>query len=365
MQETNSTNEKQSPREAESPAIYVSSDRGLCAVKLILKDGFLLYKNAVKEKQPFFESGLLAAASYTSAPDGYFCTIKGGYSIKDHLGSGEVPDLLAFGRFTEAIGLLLEKCTEMSISIYDIIYDYGAVFTDKEFSDFKFIYMPGAGTAQGAQKCGELVKILFLHMYNVLSEEEYRVLGGIVEELSAAKTYETVFRSLQRIRIFVMQYCQNKKENAAEKLRDWLRKYARNNLFVSTGRKEPFKIDKRHEKYAAAPISGILIIQGRDRLSGIRLEKEIYKNKQTTIKIGRDREWADIYVEDIMASRHHAEICADTDAVIRIKDMSLNGTVVDETAIKNSEIKKTADTEIGLFITEGCALFIRYQTVLG
>ena len=365
MQGTNGADEEQKLPESAAPSLYVSNDRGLCTVRLILKDGFSLYKEALREKQAFFESGLLAAASFTAAPDGYCCAVKGGYSIKDYLGSGGEPDLPALSRLSEALGLLLKKCTEMNISPYDIIYDYRAVFTNAAFSDFKFIYMPGAAFSQSTKGCGELIKILFLHMYNVLPEREYHDLGNLVEMLSEAENQGRIIQVLQDIQLYTAQYSRNKKENAAEKLREWFKRYAQNDPRTNNTGKAEMKEEKRQGKHSGPIADGVLVIHGDIRLSGVYLEKTVYRNEDTVIKIGRDKKWSDVYVEDIMVSRHHAEICAGADKDVCIKDISLNGTVVDDISVRNNEIVKPADTDIKLFITEDCVLWVKYRTAAG
>lgn len=342
--------------------LYVSSDRNICSVRLALKNGFSFYKEALKENQVFFETEILASVSVTAAPDGYCCIAKGRNSIKDCLSSGRDPDPPALCRLAEALRQLLEKCIQFHISMYDIIYDYGAVFTGENFENFKFIYMPGARFAQNEKNCGELVKILFLHMYNVLPEEEYRNISSLVDRLSLAKTHEEIFRLLQNIEDHILQYCRVKKENVAERFRGWVRKYMQTEPRPHGKKSEIGKEVPQKNRCAEALPAGILSLQGEAKLSGFYMEKTIWEKESTVIKIGRDRKWADIYVEDIMVSRHHAEIFAGDGEKIRIKDMSLNGTFVGNDYLQKQETEKTADEEIQLFVTEDCVLFVKYKS---
>lgn len=350
---------------SEKTALYISNDRGLCTAKLIRKDGFSLYKEALKEKQGFFESGFLASASFTAAPDGYCCAVKGGYSVKDYLGSGEEPDLPALGRLAEALEALLHRCAEWNISPYDILYDYRAVFTDAGFLDFKFIYMPGAAASQSAASCGELIRILFLNLYDVLPEKEYQSLGDLVESLAGAKEPEEILRLLREIQQYRAQYGKNRRENAAEKLRGWIRRYAQNETHAGNAKRDGARDAERKDppgKETLPAADGVLILQGERKLRDFYLEKTVSGGKGATVKIGRDRDWADICVEDMMVSRHHAEICAEAGDGIRIRDMSLNGTVADDVPFRNREIVKKADTDIKIYITEDCAVRVRYRT---
>ena len=251
-----------------------------------------------------------------------------------------------------------------------MIFDYSAVFTDKAFSEIKFVYMPGAWTAQKPGCCGELIKIVFLHMYGELPAEEYRLMGHAIDTLCVETEYDGLLCGIRNLRLRLQQYNLNKKTSFYNKLCELVKKTVASVREGEADEKEDGKIVSRNKKCSdpGESLERCLCTEryveliGEEKLEGSYVRKNFKKERRVFIKIGRDKEWSDLVVNDIFASRRHAELQIDRDGYMSINDMSLNGVGI-------SGDKKSPDNEISIinsdikiFITENCRVLVRYKT---
>jgi len=343
--------------------LRVSYDRGTTVVRIASADGFEHYKNALKENHGFFEEGIIENALTYASADGYYCAVKGVKSIKDYLcgekGAGiELPWLLI-----KSIRHLFDVCKKHGVSPEDIVFDYGAIFVNPYMSEMKFIYMPGSAELQAEREYLELIKVVVLHFYDTLGDEDYSAVCKAVEDGLSEKTLseeEIKEKTLERLEELLVSHIETKKKSLGAKLKRWVeaRLFEEKKSEGETAQqsKEPEKEEKEHKN-----TKKYIEILGDRRLEGIYLSRNICDRDNNIIRIGRDKVWSDIVVEDMTASRKHAELCLESDGSIKIKDMSLNGIKVDGIRVKQKENIYGADKDIKILITEDCGVVVRYK----
>ena len=154
--------------------LRISCDRRSCAVSIILQDGFKLYKDAVREKVGFFEEEIIETSPVSSCPGGYMCIVKGKKSVKDYLCEEKKLEAEILQGLINSLIRLISVCKEKDVPLADMVFDYRAVFLEHSSYNVRFLYMPGASCFQKEEDCFELIKVVFLHIYETMSEEEYR-----------------------------------------------------------------------------------------------------------------------------------------------------------------------------------------------
>ncbi len=333
--------------------IQVSCDRGNCTVRLILPEGFEYYKKALAEDGGVFEENIIEDTNVTPCPEGYSYIVKNQKSIKEYL-SEEAPD------FLELLHLLLQciielgnVCKKYNISPCAMIYDYSAVFVSDSMREVKFLYMPGAEHVQKIMQCTELIKIIFLHIYDEISVEDYQTINDLLESNPEIKLAD-LMKTVNRVDEIVALYLEERKKSAKDKFRGWLQNKA---VFEHKQKnRERLKAVKGKKQ-----TKGVVEIIGERNLSGIHIQKSIFKDSEKIIRIGRDRKWSDIVVNDLTASRRHAELSFSSNRGLKVRDLSLNGTNVNGTKLRGYEKMYRLDSDVKILITEECEVLVRYK----
>ncbi len=343
--------------------IQISCDRDSYVVRLILPDGFRFYKESLHKHREFFEQSFIESTLACACPDGYYCTVKSRKSIKDCLCGNGYVDISLMHLVIKSLNCLLESCEKHKILPQNIIFDYSAVFINSAFSEIKFIYMPGAEYVGQLTDFKELIKIVFLHMYDKLSEEDYQKINALIGNIETSYNIESLGGIFKEIEEVIAPYIFNKKgltkskilkllfDDKGQKTKKSLRPQRKNKVL----QKAIFKKD------TAKPQKHYVEVLGGINLKGTYVKKEIINGKSSVIKIGRDGKWSDIIVNDITASRKHAELHIDHNKKMTVKDMSLNGTCVDGIRIKDRECAYNLDSDIKILITEECEVLVRYK----
>ena len=345
-------------------AIQISCDRGTCVIRIVSEDGFDLYKEALFKNRSFFEESIIENALAYAAADGYYCAVKGRKSIKDYLcgentAGVELPWLLI-----RSLSILHDTCEKYGICFESIIFDYRAMYVNSYMTEMKFVYMPGAERIQEKRPSyPEVLKIVFLHVYNLLSDNDYLLVSSLIErELEKEnsslreKTRKAVFGEIEKV---LAPYIFSKKQTIGTKIKKWVEAW----LFSE---KAPVVSDELCSNESVIALKGgetkkYIEILGDKRLEGIYLSRNICGDENNIIRIGRDKVWSDIVVEDMTASRQHAEISLESEGRLKIRDMSRNGIKVDGVRVQQKERTYDTDQDIRILITEDCGVLVRYK----
>ncbi|MDR0287436.1 MAG: FHA domain-containing protein [Clostridiales bacterium] len=212
---------------------------------------------------------------------------------------------------TRKIEEIITLSKEINITLDDICFDYGGIFIDPSFTKISFLQLPYSG--QNKQNgILDLYKLLSLNMdweNNKSIDLTVTEILQIISEWENAEDEKIVNEyQLERIKTILITYEKDKDRFAN------LFKFGQDLL---SGR------SKSNNK---------LILFGNNLLNGI--DTEI---KGRLLKIGRDNNWADIGINNLIIGRKHAEVYIDNGKYF-IKDLnSVNGTYINKMRINSLE----------------------------
>jgi hypothetical protein len=242
--------------------------------------------------------------------DSYISYIKQKFSLKDYL-SGNILSVNNMLFITRKIEEIITLSKEINITLDDICFDYGGIFIDPSFTKISFLQLPYSG--QNKQNgILDLYKLLSLNMdweNNKSIDLTVTEILQIISEWENAEDEKIVNEyQLERIKTILITYEKDKDRFAN------LFKFGQDLL---SGR------SKSNNK---------LILFGNNLLNGI--DTEI---KGRLLKIGRDNNWADIGINNLIIGRKHAEVYIDNGKYF-IKDLnSVNGTYINKMRINSLE----------------------------
>lgn len=331
--------------------LRISCDRRSCTVSIILRDGFKLYKDAVREKVGFFEEGIIETSPVSSCPGGYMCIVKGKKSVKDYLCEEKKLEAEILQGLINSLIKLISVCKEKNVQLEDVVFDYRAVFLENNSYNMRFLYMPGASYFQKEESCFELIKVVFLHIYETMSEEEYREGESIIAYKEA--NIETLHVFLEKMNTWISS-CLAKKANRRTRIVKQIKGWV--NIFE----KKPKNDTERENKKSFKNNKKIIEIFGEKKLEGVYYSKRCNGDKKDVIRIGRDKEWSDVTVNDMTASRRHAELVFNEEGNVTVRDMSRNGTQINGVLQKKNEKTYDIGNDIRILITESCGILVRY-----
>ncbi|MBP5665173.1 MAG: FHA domain-containing protein [Clostridia bacterium] len=324
--------------------IQISYDRSNVVLRLFLKDGFELYKQAKKEFASGIPGDCLELPQGSVSPGGYTCVIRGKMSLKSLVCGEETVTLKNFDAFLNCVCLLLESGIRKEIEIRDVVFDYNAIFVRNPDSDYRFMYMPGLRYAGNRTSVAELVKVIFLNLNSdLLTATDYNTICALIKTFRQESEAEEIKETVERIRGQIESYL------VSVPLR----------LKLKNVLKFPDK------KVKAAPVQkeekAVAVFSGTDALEGLYSEIEIYRNSPAVFRIGRDDDWSDAKVFDLFASRRHAEVTLDFDGKMRVTNYSVNGTVVNGERLSGEEELVLGDEEAKLYVTRSCGFSVRLK----
>ena len=284
---------------------------------------------------------------------GYTFYIRQRHSLKEYL----INNSLGFDQYTqlmkEIIALKL-LADEMDICIYHFLFDYDTIFTERDMDSLAFLYTPCDVVEPGENSISEMLTILSLHLSN---QEEYRAIVEKSIRLIADWEAEPgrAFPLTELNALFQLD-----KVSESEKKQSWrpfllfqaaaLIVFLLFNIILPMGESGLYFI-----------LAWLLLVVCVDffLVPGLRTERRRSDNKsdslylwiigrrilkkykigqgETTLRIGRDRQWANVAPENLLVSRRHAEIfCREGSLFLRDLN-SKNGTYLNKQRILPEE----------------------------
>ncbi len=340
--------EKNSDVTKETRGIYVSCDRKSTTVRLVVQDGFAKYKKELKENGAFFEEGAIESASCSACSNGYCYVVKGRSNLKEYLCEEKEVKPELFIVLLKSVYSILDLCDRYNIPPNRIIYDYRAVFVENNNTEIKFLCMPGAEEAQNLTPCMELVRVFFLHLYEVITIDDYKK-GETFFELADHNSVEDIKKLLLDMEKMMALYLCNKNNSLSKKIKQFMNK--------KTALNPDDAVSKRLKRKATEPV---VQISGEGLLNGVSVTRQFINDKNNIIRIGRDEGWSDIVVKDMIASRKHAELCFDSSGKMIVSDMSLNGTKVNGIRLNHCNREYSGKQDVRIMITEQCGVLVKF-----
>ena len=323
---------------ADGASVLISSDRTSVSVRLIGGDCYSDYRKAASDRGfvNACDQAELFPATVTS--DGYVCTVRGRATLKEIVCGEDVLTVKAVRGLALCVRKLVSCAKDFGVDPRDFVFDYNAVAVRNLEGDYKFIYLPGLRKVKDRTCAGDLIRILFLNVStDDIGSAEYEIIKERVKSIRSEEDPEGLINDLDRLTDAIGE---GREETS---FKDKVFGFLKLRQSKASGEEE-------------APL--VCRLKGEGVIEGVSIERRIEKDKNVSLKIGRDGDWADIYVPDLFASRKHAELVVSGTGVMSLEDYSMNGISVDGKAgsfegmnIRGTEVRIRITGQSGLLLS--------------
>lgn len=274
----------------------------------------------------------------TKEPEGYCVHIRQKISLKDYLLEEPIDEAVVYC-LLYSLQELWKKAEKENLRFYNFLFDYDAVFADNLADHMEFVYLPGARLNRYNNSVKDMIVLLLIqcspsdvvtmdYLSKIAEEIGYweegegpfpEFLISILPERK--KAHGKLFRILPEWRPFAVTV------SVAFMLAVWLFVFINSNIvwpvwmvFSVTAILWTSPLQKKR----------ICIARNFYLKDGPEINKE-------EITVGRDNNWADFYIGNLMISRRHAVIIKKEES-LAVRDLfSTNGTYVDGRRLEEGE----------------------------
>lgn len=332
-------------------SVLVSHDRGGCRISV---NTTLLPSEVKRMLYSVADEGsnIYVPSEISQEVNCYSFYIRQRQSVRDYLLQNEctVEDYIDLVRSVfDIVGL----CSRLDICVYDFIFDYSCIYTGASLKTAEYVYAPGGNAGKEYNSIANMLTLASLH---IQCEDNSKEAISLKEATRLLIEWENDISNpfpLDKI-IAVLDLEQKKDKILFTTWKPFL--YFQGFMlaaFILILLLIPFKESGVFVWIAWILLMvsvGYILLPGK-KLSKPRIESEKFielrgydflKGKvpfyhSESINIGRDPEWADLEIDHLFASRHHAVISY-IDGRLCIKDLnSRNGTYIDGKRIISNE----------------------------
>ena len=275
-------------------------------------------------------------------------------TVKDYLIQNECT-ISDFVSLVKSVNEILNLAMSLNVNCYDFIFDYSCIYTGQTLETAEFVYAPGANVDKGQNSISEMLLIASLHVQCDDNVEEANALKEATSIILEWEKEESTHFPIDEI-LSILNIEERKEKIFFTTWKPFLYfQFIMFLVFIFFITLIPFKENGVFIWIAfvllAVSIDYLLIpgkklegfrfiLEKRNAFKGMGLLKgNMYYVNRDNIKIGRDKNWADIEIVNGFVSRKHAVLYYQEDTMY-LKDLSSkNGTYLNGERVEaNKEV---------------------------
>ncbi|MBQ8164692.1 MAG: hypothetical protein IJZ94_04695 [Clostridia bacterium] len=255
--------------------------------------------NLIKERLPDFNNKFFLQTDITAIPDGYSINIHGRKSVKEYLAEKQYVSCIDIFSVCKMAKDVFDKYGK---SVFlDILFDYNVIFVEENMQLLNFVFVPFLHTDRQHMTFKEFIRVLFIHMAETDPESEENVvkLLNVINEWEDSGYKDKKFQGFALcIESFMDKYYRNSKKDLITKGTNAIKQLIGGIYVEKRDIKDrisyiSFLCDKPKSRHSFAYDDVKKVFLRLDK------NKSLDNSVFSCLKIGREKEWADLYIADM------------------------------------------------------------------